>query len=156
MFLPLKPPENLFSSTNPSAIAKEADNRGVAYIAAVGSNEASSASAKSFAEALPHAWFAAGVHPHEASTFKGDLSPFQQIAQDEKFVAIGEIGLDYFYENSDKPTQIKTLQHFLALAHELNAPAIIHCRDKWEKSDAYASIPRWPRISPVVGNTARP
>ena len=107
---------------------------------AVGSDLPSSGNARCFAHNLPAAWFAAGIHPHEAFTFAGDLAPFKAFADDERFAAVGEIGLDYYYENSDRTVQKKTFQALLALSQELGVPAIIHCRDRAGKDEAYDEL----------------
>ena len=81
-----------------------------------------------------------GVHPHEAAAFDGDLSLFRKLRTERGFAAVGEIGLDYFYENSDRAAQRRTLESFLSLACDMSVPAIIHCRDKDGCSDAYEDL----------------
>lgn len=73
---------------------------------------------------------AAGVHPHE--TDKMNMSDFDAIKKavaHPKFKAIGEIGLDYFYDFSDRETQKKRFAEQIELAKELKLPVIIHDRD---------------------------
>lgn len=71
-----------------------------------------------------------GVHPHDAS--KIDEFTYQKIktnAQNKKVVAIGEIGLDYYYNNSPKEIQQKRFEEQLQIACDLNLPVVIHTRD---------------------------
>ena len=72
----------------------------------------------------------AGVHPHAASTLDDDvLQRIVQLCSEEAVVAIGEIGLDYFYDYSPRNVQREAFRSQLALARELDMPVIIHSRD---------------------------
>ena len=69
-----------------------------------------------------------GVHPHDASTFDIEVKKF--ILENAKnAVAIGEIGLDYYYEYSDRITQKQVFNEQLEIATELGLPVQIHTRD---------------------------
>jgi len=114
--------------------AKAAD---VTYLLAAGANYEESLKAQQFAEAIPTSWFSAGVHPHSAAEYSGEITEFAKFAADPKMVAVGEIGLDYFYENSERQIQLKVFEQFLQLALELKLPAIVHCRDKDNSNSAY-------------------
>jgi len=73
---------------------------------------------------------AMGIHPHEVG--KHELSAIEtlkDLAQKPKIVAIGEIGLDYHYEFSDRETQKNWFRHQLAVAKQLKLPVIIHDRE---------------------------
>ncbi|MFH1386193.1 MAG: TatD family hydrolase [bacterium] len=73
---------------------------------------------------------AAGIHPHEASTWhENDYQKFKDLSLKHTFVAIGEIGLDYHYKLSPIEEQTKVFRKFLQLAQELDLPAIIHSRE---------------------------
>ena len=75
-----------------------------------------------------------GVHPHVAKDFDLAKDPerMRQIAAEEKCVAIGEVGLDYYYMNSPKDTQQRVFEKQLMIAKELDLPAVVHCRDAVE------------------------
>ncbi len=74
--------------------------------------------------------FAAGIHPTELKNYRdGDLEKIAEIASDENCVAIGEIGLDYHYPDTDKPLQRRIFTGQLQLAHRLGLPVQIHSRD---------------------------
>jgi len=81
---------------------------------------------------------AAGVHPHQAAEFAGDLGAFRELARLPGIVAIGEIGLDYHYDFSPRETQRRVFGAFLGLAAELKLPALIHCREAF--ADTFAML----------------
>lgn len=71
-----------------------------------------------------------GIHPENAdSVTSGYIDSLRLLAQSEKVVAIGEIGLDYHYEGYDKASQIELFTSSVELANELSLPVIVHCRD---------------------------
>jgi TatD DNase family protein len=107
------------------------------YLLAAGGNFTESQTARSFAEEIENSWFAAGVHPHSAAEFE-DIKAFDEFKGHAKLAAVGEIGLDYFYDNSPRKIQRVVMEQFLALALQWELPAIIHLRDADGKFDAYA------------------
>jgi len=71
-----------------------------------------------------------GYHPHESKdTIPKYLSELESLLKHKKVVALGEIGLDFFYNHSDKKTQIKIFEEQLELAKSLNMPCVIHNRE---------------------------
>ncbi len=71
-----------------------------------------------------------GVHPHEAKTFTSStITELETLAKNNKVVAIGEIGLDYYYNFSSKQTQIEVLKKQIILASKLNLPCVFHVRE---------------------------
>lgn len=116
---------------------QEAVEAGVKYFLAAGGDEATTITAQSFADRFENAWFSAGVHPHDASRYVQDVSMFANFAKDPDCVSIGEIGLDYYYENSDRKAQLQVFENCLKLATETKLPAIVHCRDKDGSETAY-------------------
>jgi TatD DNase family protein len=94
-------------------------------------------------------WASVGVHPHEAKHHSKDLDALSQslenmILSSSDVVAVGEIGLDYFYNNSDKQSQIAVLHTQLAVAHKHGKPVILHVRqafdDFWPIFDMYPGL----------------
>src|SRR3970282_164091 len=70
---------------------------------------------------------AVGVHPHETKNWENSfLNKLKELAQHKKIVAIGEIGLDYFYDYSPKEKQIEAFKAQIDLALELDLPIIVH------------------------------
>ena len=79
----------------------------------------------------------AGLHPHTADT-PYDMALLKELAAHSKVKAIGEIGLDYYYDFGDRTKQRIMFADFLKLAVECNLPAVIHSRDAFE--DTYAIV----------------
>ena len=80
-----------------------------------------------------------GYHPHEAKLVDDDyLDKMTKLLDHPKAVAVGEIGLDYYYEHSDKKTQIKVFREQLELAKDLDMPVVIHNRES--DNDLYENI----------------
>ncbi len=76
---------------------------------------------------------AVGVHPHEAEEITDDdLEKIKDLYKKEKIVAVGEIGLDYFYDFSPRERQIELFRKQIITANELGLPVIIHDRDAHE------------------------
>lgn len=103
---------------------------GVELIVDPASDIASAKKAQSIAWEFPFVYFAAGVHPHEASAAAPDyLDEIRALAEDPKCVAVGEIGLDYHYDFSPRDIQRRVYGEQLALAMEIDKPVIIHERE---------------------------
>lgn len=80
-----------------------------------------------------------GQHPHDAKDFSADLKEQLQEALDKHDpVAVGECGLDFHYNNSDRESQLACFREQIRLARQYNKPVIVHCRDAWE--DAFQCI----------------
>ncbi len=118
-------------------LVRRANEAGVKYLLVCGGSLPDSLRAQAFAECLPNVFFAAGVHPHEADGFNGELSEFQRLAESRHFCAVGEIGIDTYYGFSGVEQQEKTLEKMLLLAREFSVPAIIHCRSAEGSFEAY-------------------
>ena len=75
-------------------------------------------------------WCTQGLHPHEAATWDSDFKDeLRQCVGDPKVVAVGEIGLDYYYEHSDPKTQIAAFEGQLDIAIGAHKPVVIHTRE---------------------------
>lgn len=121
------------------ARAKAAD---VGVLICVGTGETSSGDAINFAEKNSGVYASVGVHPHDA---KEGYDKIRILAgSSEKVIAIGEIGLDYFYTNSPKELQIKALKDQIQIALDCNLPIIFHVReafdDFWPIFDSFKGI----------------
>lgn len=80
-----------------------------------------------------YVYAAAGLHPHEAKDWdETSADMIRQALSNKKFVAVGECGLDFYYNNSERDHQLKAFSKQIALAVELDKPVIVHCRDAWE------------------------
>ena len=106
------------------------EDAGVCKIIAVGYDLPTSELSKNLAEKYPFCFFTAGFHPTEVKKFnEGDLDKIAALAAHPKCVAIGEIGLDYHYSDTDKNAQHRLFTDQLKLASELSLPVQIHSRD---------------------------
>jgi TatD DNase family protein len=96
----------------------------------IGADQESSLSTLELAKQHENIYAVVGVHPHTASELeeKG-LDWLKELARDEKVVGIGEIGLDFYYDNSPRDIQRKWFKAQLALAKEMDLPVVIHTRD---------------------------
>ena len=103
------------------AVYARAVEAGVGMIA-VGTDQRSSVEAVKFAESHDLVWVAVGVHPHD--TKDGWETIAELAGSSQKEVAIGEIGLDYFYNHSPREVQIRGLEEQLQIALDRNLRAI--------------------------------
>lgn len=110
---------------------------GVRYLVAVGGNFETTMQAEEFAKGSDNCFFSAGTHPHEAEIYVDEVDKFDRFLENSSCRAVGEIGLDYFYENSDRDSQIRMFEQFLDLSVSSGLPAIVHCRDSADSSKAY-------------------
>ena len=71
-----------------------------------------------------------GIHPHEAKTWDGNSKDLiKQYSKEKKVIAIGEIGLDFYYNLSPKDVQMQVFREQINIANEVSLPIIIHTRD---------------------------
>lgn len=105
--------------------------QGVGLVLVPGCTLDSSRAAVDLAHAYPHVYAAVGIHPENCHDFVPEhIDTLRRLAAEDKVVAIGEIGLDYYWpENPSKPLQHQTLRSQLELAAELDLPVIIHSRE---------------------------
>lgn len=103
---------------------------GVTACTCVGSDLASSERVLALAEKYPFIYAAVGVHPHEAGDAPEDyLERLAVMLTHRKAVALGEIGLDYYYDHSPRERQKQVFIQQILLAHETRMPVILHIRD---------------------------
>lgn len=117
-----------------AAIANAVD-AGVTRMLAVGCSLTDSKLAVELAARDPRVWASIGLHPHEGKEYVNDdkaLQEFQAMAAKPRVVAIGETGLDFYYNHSSKEDQIKLLRFQLTVAQEHNLPVIFHVRDAFD------------------------
>lgn len=87
---------------------------------------------------VPKIWASAGVHPHEASLADdAALSKLEGLLQEPEVLACGEIGLDYFYDNSPREVQKAVFARQMEIAAARGKPIIIHCRPSENSSNAW-------------------
>jgi TatD DNase family protein len=75
-------------------------------------------------------WGTQGIHPHEAESYSAEVdATIRTNAQDPRILAIGEIGLDYYYDHADRAVQRSVFEQQLQTAIELDLPVVIHTRE---------------------------
>lgn len=103
---------------------------GICCITDVGASVKSSKSAVALSKKWSQIYAAVGVHPDStADMTEEDIETLRSLAQEKKVVAIGEIGLDYYWDNSPREVQKKWFERQLELAREVDLPVIIHSRE---------------------------
>ena len=108
-------------------------DKGVGLIMNAGCDLQSSLECIAMAEKYPFVYAAVGSHPDAADGVNAELiDQYRQLAAHEKVKAIGEIGLDYHYEDIPREIQIKAFRMQMELARELDMPVIVHEREAHE------------------------
>ncbi len=121
---------------------------GVGLIMNIGCDLASSKNSLALAEKYPFVYAAVGSHPDDADHVDGKLlDTYRRLAEHEKVRAIGEIGLDYHYEDVPRARQIIAFEEQLELAEALSLPVIVHMREAWP--DAMEIVKRHPEARGV-------
>ncbi len=112
-------------------LAKEIEESGkLSFVADIGYDLESSKRAAEDAGLFSWCVAAVGVHPHDANTMDDDIyEQIKRLTYKKRVCAIGEIGLDYHYMNSDKDSQRYWFRKQIALANELKMPIVVHSRD---------------------------
>jgi TatD DNase family protein len=117
-----------------AAMLARARATGVERFVTIGCDIANSERALGLASVHPDVYFSAGIHPHEAGKAPDDFAAqLKVLAMHPRCVAIGECGLDYYYDNSPKEAQRTVFLAQIALARELAKPLVIHVRDAWDE-----------------------
>jgi TatD DNase family protein len=117
-----------------AAVIERARAAGLKYLLVIGGGTRAEELGGALPIAEQHGWVyaAAGLHPHEARHFQlAHAEALRALAHHPRLLAIGEIGLDYFYDHSPREAQKQALIGQLELAREVKLPIIIHCRDAW-------------------------
>lgn len=110
-------------------------NAGVGAVVNAGYDHKSSTQAALLAEKYDDMYFTAGVHPDEASTFKGDIpEKIAELTKKKKCVGIGEIGFDFHWNKSTEKEQENAFDEQLEIAAASGLPAVIHSRDAAQKT----------------------
>ena len=103
---------------------------GICCITDVGASMESSKKAVELTKKWPQIYAAVGVHPDSTKDMtENDIETLRALTKEKKVVAIGEIGLDYYWDNSPRDIQKKWFLRQLELAREVDLPVIIHSRE---------------------------
>ncbi|MBE6924776.1 MAG: TatD family deoxyribonuclease [Ruminococcaceae bacterium] len=122
---------------------------GVALVMNPGCSLASSRNADALSRQYPHVYAAVGSHPDAADEVNEDvLEEYRKLCKlNPKIKAVGEIGLDYHYEDIPRDIQLKAFRAQMALAAELDLPAIVHEREA--HADGMAVVDEFPAVKGV-------
>ena len=111
-------------------ILSKLEQNGIDYVVNVGADIKSSKESVIFSKKYSYIYSAVGVHPHYVDKMKeSDLEILETLCKEEKVIAIGEIGLDFYYDNSPREKQRIWFARQLNLAKKLNLPVVIHSRE---------------------------
>ena len=131
------------------ALLSALPDAGVGLVLDPGCDIPSSQAAAVLSERYSHVYAAAGIHPEECGGFhEGELDTLRELLSRPKVVAVGEIGLDYYWEeNPPRELQKAVFRKQLALAEELRLPVIIH--DREAHGDTMDIIREFPAVTGV-------
>lgn len=132
---------------DPQDIIDRANQADVTRLICVGTTLQDSKLAAEFVQNRSNCWASIGIHPHEAQHFAENpkaWEDFAALAKQPKVVAVGECGLDYFYEHSPKDDQEIILRRQIEIAVQNNLPLIFHVReafdDFWPIFDSFKGL----------------
>tara|TARA_Y100001968_G_C19221288_1_gene649857 strand:+ start:147 stop:905 length:759 start_codon:yes stop_codon:yes gene_type:complete len=124
---------------NLDQIVENATQANIDNMICIGDNLDTSLKSIKIAEKYNNIYATVGIHPHESSKAPNNyLEKIEKYIVHKKVVAIGEIGLDYYYNFSDPTIQKNIFRHQLELATHSNLPVVVHCRESYE--DLYKII----------------
>lgn len=129
-------------------LLRELPQKGIGLLMDPGCSLPSSRAALALAEAHQWIYAAVGSHPDDADHGDDDtMEAYRRLAQSPRVKAIGEIGLDYHYEDIPREVQQETFRKQMALARELDLPVIIHEREAHE--DGLRIVSEFPDVTGV-------
>lgn len=132
---------NAFDDDRAEVLARAAE-AGVVALINPATNLGDSRQIVTMSEQIPNLFATVGVHPNDAGGVdEVTLEQLHQLAQHPRVVAIGEIGLDYYWDSAPRPVQQQVFEQQLALAKTVGKPVIIHQRDA--AADTMAILRRW-------------
>lgn len=115
-----------------ATVIERARQAGVEKIIAVGGagDISSNVDAIVLADAYPNIYATVGMHPHDAKDVsEEDLAKLKELALQAKVVAVGETGLDYYYDHSPRDVQRRVFSRFIHMARDIDLPIVVHERD---------------------------
>jgi len=117
---------------NSEEVLERAIKAGVTLLITVGTNGADSQQAVDFASRHDHVWATVGLHPHHAKALALAKPSLTNLIKQPQVVAVGECGLDYYYNHSPKDEQLAALEWQIELAIKNHLPIIFHIRDAYD------------------------
>jgi TatD DNase family protein len=124
------------------AVLQRSIDAGVTQWITVGTNIDENKRSITLTEKYDNLYAAVGIHPHDAKDVTADsLAELEKLARNERVVAIGETGLDFHYNFSERSVQKDVFKKHLSLAAKLNLPVVVHSREAFD--DTIAILERW-------------
>lgn len=123
--------QDVYDSDRDEVMARAVE-AGVTKIIAIGVDDNDSKLAIDLANSHDSVWATVGLHPHDAKLSQKTLEAIKDLATNPKVVAIGECGLDYYYEHSPKRDQIKAFQAQIDIAQAVDKPLVFHVREAFD------------------------
>jgi TatD DNase family protein len=103
---------------------------GIERIVTIAVSPGNLALVRKMASSLPNVWGTQGIHPHEAESFDDKVcAEIEEGLQEERIVAVGEIGLDYYYDHATPQIQREVFEKQLQIASDNELPVVIHTRE---------------------------
>lgn len=132
------------------AVIQRMREAGLAGVVTVGTDVPASHAAIELARQHADIWATVGVDPHEAATFNdATLDELRELADAPEVVAIGEIGLDYYWDKAPRQVQARVFERQLELARALQLPVVVHNREA--HADTLATLRGWAGDHPWQG-----
>ena len=119
-----------------AGVLARARGAGVGAMLTIGTKLRDFPAVRAIAEANEDVVCSVGIHPHEAASEEADAARLVELARHPKVVAIGETGLDYFYDKSPREQQRANFRTHLAAARTAGLPVIVHTRDAEDDTGA--------------------
>ena len=130
------------------SVFNEAKIAEVGQLICIGTSAEDSQKAVDFAKKYNGVWASVGLHPHDAKLGEDDFEILARLIGENTVVAVGECGLDYYYDNSPRNDQIKALEYQLQLAVSSNKPCIFHVREAF--ADFWGVLKNFPDVKGVI------
>jgi TatD DNase family protein len=119
------------------AVLRRAAEAGVTRVVSICSDAHDAEAALELAGQRPGVWCTAGIHPHAAANARrADLDRIADLLESAPVVAVGETGLDYYYDNAPRGVQRRLLSQHVQLAADLSLPLVVHSREADEDTIA--------------------
>ena len=132
-----------------AAMLENCREKGVSLIMNIGAHLASSRAAVALSEQYENIYATVGFHPCDTYDLtEENYAEIEELARHDKVKAIGEIGLDYHYEDTDKEKQYVAFRRQMVLAEKLGLPVVIHSREATQ--DTLAILQEFPNVKGVV------
>ncbi|WGS64434.1 TatD family hydrolase [Marinitoga aeolica] len=118
---------------NKNEIINSFEKENMEFVIEVGINVENSFKTVELANSYENIYCSVGIHPNDSSNLSNkDFDTIKILAQNEKVIAIGEIGLDYYREYTSKKDQFSSFINQIQIAKELNLPLILHIREAYD------------------------